>query len=80
VTANPFARVSFGRFQERAETLARELTYILGQSDTKALLLTDHLGGIDYFETLHETLPGLPDSVPGELAFEKFPAIKEAAP
>ncbi len=109
-------RVTFGRFRQRVETLARglsalgiepgdkgaiwlpnrpawffaqyacatigaivvalnprykahELTYILGQPDTKALLLTDHLGGVDYFETLHEALPGLPDSVPGELLF-----------
>jgi len=55
---------------------AHELTYILGQSDTKALLLTDHLGGIDYLETLHEALPGLPAAVPGELAFEKFRALR----
>src|SRR5688572_11837264 len=31
---------------------ARELTYILHQSDATALLLTDHLGPIDYFEIL----------------------------
>jgi fatty-acyl-CoA synthase len=55
---------------------AHELTYILGQSDTKALLLTDHLGGVDYFETLHEVLPGLPDSVPGELSCAKFPVLR----
>jgi fatty-acyl-CoA synthase len=116
-------RVTFGRFRQRVETLARglsalgiepgdkvaiwlpnrpawffaqyacatigaivvalnprykahELTYILGQSDTKALLLTDHLGGVDYFETLHAALPELPDSVPGELLFEKFPVLR----
>ena len=55
---------------------AHELTYILGQSDAKALLLTDHLGGVDYFETLHEALPGLPDSVPGELSFATFPVLR----
>src|SRR5919109_1769308 len=38
---------------------AHELAYILGQSDTVALLLADHLGGIDYFETLHEVIPEL---------------------
>src|SRR5213593_532617 len=55
---------------------AHELTYILGQSDAKALLLTDHLGGVDYFETLHEALPGLPGSVPGELSFATFPVLR----
>jgi fatty-acyl-CoA synthase len=55
---------------------AHELTYILGQSDTTALLVTDHLGGIDYFETLHEVLPELPGSVPGELKSAAFPALR----
>ncbi len=55
---------------------AHELTYILGQSEAKALLLTDHLGGIDYFETLHQVLPGLPASVPGELSSAAFPALR----
>jgi fatty-acyl-CoA synthase len=55
---------------------AHELTYILGQSDTKALLLTDHLGGTDYFETLHEILPELTSSVPGELEAPRFPMLK----
>ena len=52
---------------------AHELGYILGQSDVAALLLTDHLGGIDYFETLHAVLPELRASVPGELESAKFP-------
>lgn len=55
---------------------AHELTYILGQSEATALLVTDHLGGIDYFETLHEVLPELPASVPGELASAKCPALR----
>ena len=55
---------------------AHELSYILAQSDTTALLLTDHLGGIDYFETLHEVLPGLPDAVPGDLAAPGFPRLR----
>ncbi len=56
---------------------AHELTYILRQSETKALVLTDHLGGIDYFEPLHAVLPDLPGSVPGELESATFPALKD---
>ena len=55
---------------------AHELSYILGQSDSVALLLTDHLGPLDYFETLHDVLPELPDAVPGELHSEKFPRLR----
>ena len=40
------------------------------------MLLTDHLGGIDYFETLHEVLPELPAAVPGELDAAKAPRLK----
>jgi fatty-acyl-CoA synthase len=55
---------------------AHELSYILGQSDTVALLLTDHLAGIDYFETLHEVLPELRDAVPGDVQAASFPALR----
>ncbi len=53
-----------------------ELSYILAQSDTVALLLTDHLGGVDYFETLHEVVPELPQAIPGELHSERVPLLK----
>jgi len=55
---------------------ARELTYILHQSDATALLLTDHLGPIDYFETLHEVIPELADAIPGELASATLPRLR----
>jgi fatty-acyl-CoA synthase len=55
---------------------ARELAYILGQSRTTTVLLTDHLGPIDYFEILHEVLPSLADEVPGELAIDGFPHLR----
>ena len=42
-----------------------ELAYILAQSDSAALLLTDHLGPVDYLETLHEVVPELSRSAPG---------------
>src|SRR5512134_3265322 len=55
---------------------ARELTYIVGQSGAIALLLTDHLGAIDYFETLHEVIPELPTAVPGELISAALPRLR----
>ena len=55
---------------------ARELTYILHQSDATALLLTDHLGPVDYFETLHEVIPELADATPGELASATLPQLR----
>ena len=53
-----------------------ELAYILAQSDSAALLLTDHLGPVDYLETLHDVLPQLVSSAPGELASERFPLLR----
>jgi fatty-acyl-CoA synthase len=55
---------------------AHELTYILAQSGAAALLLTDHLGPIDYLETLREVLPELAHGVPGELESAGAPALR----
>ncbi len=55
---------------------AHELAYILGQSDSTTLILADHLGPIDFFETLNEVLPGLRDSEPGDLMLPGFPKLK----
>jgi fatty-acyl-CoA synthase len=55
---------------------ARELTYILHQSHAAALLLTDHLGPIDYLEILHEVIPELATAVPGELASATLPRLR----
>jgi fatty-acyl-CoA synthase len=55
---------------------ARELAYILAQSDATTLLLTDHLGPVDYLEILGEVLPALKTAVPGELAAEGFPRLR----
>ncbi|PYM41579.1 MAG: hypothetical protein DME12_10940 [Candidatus Rokuibacteriota bacterium] len=55
---------------------SHELTYILGQADVTVLLMTDHLGGVDYFETLHEVVPELPRSVPGELDLPTLPRLR----
>jgi fatty-acyl-CoA synthase len=55
---------------------AHELSYILGQSRATALLLTDRLGPVDYFDTLEELLPELAEAVPGELASARVPALR----
>jgi len=55
---------------------AHELAYILGQSDTSTLLLTDHLGPVDFLEILGEVVPGLGASMPGELEAEAFPLLR----
>jgi len=55
---------------------AHELAYILGQSDATTLILADHLGPIDFFETLSEVLPGLRDGEPGDLGLPGFPKLK----
>ena len=55
---------------------AHELGYILAQSSATALLVTDHLGPVDYFETLHEVIPELATAVPGELASAVVPKLR----
>ena len=53
-----------------------ELSYILGQSNAAALLLTDRLGPVDYFDTLEAVLPELAEAVPGELASARLPKLR----
>jgi hypothetical protein len=55
---------------------AQELGYILRQSDSTTLLLADHLGPIDFLDTLQEVLPTLRDSDPGELDAADFPHLR----
>jgi fatty-acyl-CoA synthase len=55
---------------------AHELRYILGQSRAAALLLTDRLGAVDYFDTLHEVVPELPQALPGELSSAALPSLR----
>jgi fatty-acyl-CoA synthase len=54
----------------------RELSYILAQSDATALLLTDHLGPVDYLEILSETVPDLAGADPGALSLPAFPKLR----
>ena len=55
---------------------AHELSYILRQSDTTTLVLTDHLGPVDFLETLGEVLPTLREAEPGALEIDAFPCLK----
>jgi len=55
---------------------AHEVSYILRQSDAAALILADHLGPVDYLETLAEVLPGLAQSEPGALEAPGFPRLR----
>lgn len=55
---------------------AHEVSYILRQSDATTLLLADHLGPVDYLETLAAVLPGLARSEPGALEAPDFPRLR----
>ncbi|MFQ5897338.1 MAG: AMP-binding protein [Candidatus Methylomirabilia bacterium] len=55
---------------------AHELSYILGQSDSTTLVLTDHLASVDFFDVLHKVLPDLREAEPGNLQAEKFPLLR----
>ena len=54
---------------------AHELSYILRQSNATTLLLTDHLGPVDYLETLGQVLPELARAEPGALDAAGFPRL-----
>ncbi|MBI1847960.1 MAG: AMP-binding protein [Candidatus Rokubacteria bacterium] len=55
---------------------SHELSYILAQSDAAALILADHLGGVDYFETLHQVVPEVAAAVPGEVESARCPRLR----
>jgi fatty-acyl-CoA synthase len=55
---------------------AHELGYVLAQSDAVALLLTDHLGPVDYLEVLGEVLPELREAAPGALRARAHPLLR----
>jgi len=55
---------------------AHELAYILKQADVTTLILTDHLGPVDFLETLGDVLPTLSHATPGELNVADFPVLR----
>ena len=56
---------------------AHELGYILKRADVRTLILTDHLGPVDFLETLSAVLPRLSDATPGELDMDDFPVLRQ---
>ncbi len=55
---------------------ARELEYLLHQSDTTTLFLIRSFKGVDYVETLREVLPDLYNAPVGHATFENLPRLK----
>jgi fatty-acyl-CoA synthase len=53
-----------------------ELSYVLKQSDAKALFLVDRFKSSDYFAMLAEVCPELAGSRPGELHANRFPQLR----
>ncbi len=53
-----------------------ELRYLLKQSDSRALVLTDGFKGTDYIEILNDLCPSLPRSSPGNLSEPDLPFLK----
>jgi len=53
-----------------------ELSYVLKQSDAKALFLVDRFKSSDYFAMLAEVCPQLAASEPGNLVAEPFPKLR----
>ncbi|MGH9174847.1 MAG: AMP-binding protein, partial [Vicinamibacterales bacterium] len=55
---------------------AAELSYVLKQSDSKALFLTDQFRSSNYFQILHEAVPELASSPPGQLGAPDYPKLR----
>jgi fatty-acyl-CoA synthase len=53
-----------------------ELEYVLHQSDARVLLLIGSFKTSNYLAILHEVVPELRDSIPGELRSEKLPQLR----
>ncbi|TES46502.1 AMP-binding protein [Shouchella lehensis] len=55
---------------------ARELAYLLKQSDSKTLILMESYKGVSYLDIIYEILPELKTAIPGQLQSETFPHLK----
>jgi fatty-acyl-CoA synthase len=55
---------------------ARELEYVLDQSDSAALFLTKGVKGADFLQILGQAVPGLADAAAGDLSAENLPYLR----
>ena len=55
---------------------SHELEYVLGQSEMKAIGMTDGFRDTSYFDIIHELVPEMLTSARGNLNSEKFPYLK----
>ncbi len=73
-----FATAKIGAVLVTVNTLykARELEYLLKQSDATTLFLVKGFKDVDYTETVYNVAPELKKSEPGKLKTEKLPFLK----
>ncbi len=56
---------------------SHELAYVINQSDAVALFLIDKFKASDYFAMLHEAIPELAASRPGEISAREYPRLRD---
>jgi len=54
----------------------RELEYLLRQSDSRSLVMTEGLKGSEYLEIIHQLSPEIDDAIPGKLNVSALPELK----
>lgn len=73
-----FATAKIGAVAVTVNTNYRneELAFLLNNSDTHTLCMTEGIPGIDYLEMIYELVPSLKTAQRGALESERFPALK----
>lgn len=54
----------------------QQLDYLLRQSDSQSLIMTEGLKGFEYVEMIHQLCPEVKDSIPGRLNCRTLPELK----
>lgn len=73
-----FATARIGAVQITVNPAYRssELSYVLKQSDAAAVFLIESFRKSNYFDILHESVPGLADQSPGSYQLPDFPKLR----